>query len=99
MDAVANYGILSLLPVTAVIVTAIITKRALEPLIIGTLIGFFILDGPNFVFSYLDSLYLELGESAYFIIIFWPLRHFHQIAGGLQRYIRIYETRTPVCHQ
>ena len=70
MDAVANYGILSLLPVTAVIVTAIITKRALEPLVIGTLIGFLILDGPNFVFSYLDSLYLELGESAYFIIIF-----------------------------
>ena len=70
MDAVANYGIMSLLPVTAVIVTAIITKRALEPLVIGTLIGFLILDGPNFVFSYLDSLYLELGESAYFIIIF-----------------------------
>lgn len=70
MDAVATYGLLSLLPVTAVIVTAIITKRALEPLIIGTLIGFFILDGQNFVFSYLDSLYLELGESAYFIIIF-----------------------------
>jgi len=70
MDAVANYGMLSLLPVTAVIVTAIITKRALEPLVIGTLIGFLILDGPNFVFSYLDSLYMELGESAYFIIIF-----------------------------
>lgn len=70
MDAVTTYGALSLIPVAAVIVTAIITKRALEPLILGTLIGFFIISKQNFVFSYLDSLYLELGESAYFVIIF-----------------------------
>lgn len=70
METVTTYGILSLLPVAAVIITAIITKRALEPLLIGTLLGFFIISKQNFVFSYLDSLYLELGESAYFVVIF-----------------------------
>lgn len=65
-----TYGLISLLPVTVVIVTAIISKRALEPLILGTLVGFFILEKQNFVFAYLDSLYGELGTSAYFIIVF-----------------------------
>ncbi len=52
------------------VVSAIITKRALEPLILGTLVGFVILAKENFVVAYLDSLYGELGESSYFIIIF-----------------------------
>ncbi|MEG0391901.1 MAG: Na+/H+ antiporter NhaC family protein, partial [Anaerovoracaceae bacterium] len=66
----ANYGILSLLPVAVVIITAIITKRALEPLILGTLVGYVIIAKEGFVVAYLDSLYLELGESAYFVIVF-----------------------------
>lgn len=66
----ADYGLLSLIPVLVVIVSAIITKRALEPLIFGTLVGFIILAKENFVVAYLDSLYGELGESSYYIIIF-----------------------------
>lgn len=66
----ADYGLLSLIPVLVVIVSAIITKRALEPLILGTLVGFIILAKENFVVAYLDSLYGELGESSYYIIIF-----------------------------
>lgn len=66
----ADYGLLSLIPVLVVIVSAIITKRALEPLILGTLVGFIILAKENFVVVYLDSLYGELGESSYYIIIF-----------------------------
>ena len=66
----ADYGLLSLIPVLVVIVSAIITKRALEPLILGTLVGFVILAKENFVVAYLDSLYGELGESSYYIIIF-----------------------------
>lgn len=65
-----DYGLLSLVPVLVVIVSAIITKRALEPLILGTLVGFVILAKENFVVAYLDSLYGELGESSYYIIIF-----------------------------
>ena len=52
----ADYGLLSLVPVLVVIVSAIITKRALEPLILGTLVGFVILAKENFVVAYLDSL-------------------------------------------
>lgn len=66
----ADYGLISLVPVLVVIVSAIITKRALEPLILGTLVGFVILAKENFVVAYLDSLYGELGESSYYIIIF-----------------------------
>lgn len=66
----ADYGLISLVPVLVVIVSAIITKRALEPLILGTLVGFIILAKENFVVAYLDSLYGELGESSYYIIIF-----------------------------
>ena len=38
-----NYGLLSLVPVSVVIIGAIVTKRALEPLIVGGLVGFAIL--------------------------------------------------------
>ena len=70
MDGTATYGIISLLPVAVVIVSAVITKRALEPLILGTLVGFIIIAKQNFVVAYLSSLYGELGESSYFIIVF-----------------------------
>ncbi|MEG1929888.1 MAG: Na+/H+ antiporter NhaC family protein [Anaerovorax sp.] len=66
----ATYGLVSLLPVTVVIISAIITRRALEPLLLGALVGFFILAKENFVVAYLGALYAELGTSAYFIIIF-----------------------------
>ena len=51
-----TYGILSLLPVFVVIVTAIITKRAVEPLILGTLVGYAIIAKEGFIVAYLDSL-------------------------------------------
>lgn len=70
MDGTATYGIVSLLPVAVVIVSAIITKRAVEPLIFGTLVGYIILEKQNFVVAYLDSLYGELGESAYYVVVF-----------------------------
>ena len=70
MDGAATYGIVSLLPVVVVIISAVITKRAVEPLILGTLVGFIILEKQHFVVAYLDSLYGELGESASFIIVF-----------------------------
>lgn len=66
----ATYGLISLLPVAVVIVTAIITKRAVEPLILGTLVGYFIIAKEGFLNAYLNSLYVELGESGYFIIVF-----------------------------
>lgn len=70
MEETITYGALSLIPVSVVILTAILTKRALEPLLLGSLVGFAILSGKGFIVSYLDALYIQLGESAYFILIF-----------------------------
>ncbi len=66
----ATYGLISLLPVAVVIITAIITKRAVEPLILGTLVGYAIIAKGGFLNAYLNSLYVELGESGYFIVVF-----------------------------
>ncbi len=66
----ATYGLISLLPVAVVIVTAIITKRAVEPLILGTLVGYAIIAKGDFLNAYLGSLYTELGESGYYVVVF-----------------------------
>ena len=65
-----TYGLISVLPVLVVIVTAVITKRAVEPLILGTLVGYVIIARQNFLTAYLDSLYTELGESGYYVVVF-----------------------------
>lgn len=66
----SNYGLISLIPVAVVIITAVITRRALEPLILGAVVGFLILAKENFVVEYLAALYKVIGENAYFIVIF-----------------------------
>lgn len=66
----STYGFVSLIPVAVVIITAIITRRALEPLILGGLVGFVILSKQMFVASYLGALYEVIGENAYFVVIF-----------------------------
>ncbi|RLA05255.1 MAG: sodium:proton antiporter, partial [Gammaproteobacteria bacterium] len=48
------FGLLSLLPICFTIVTAIITKRALEPLLGGVIAGILLLD-PTSVFSQLGT--------------------------------------------
>ena len=40
-----DYGVLTLLPIVVVVVLALITKRTLEPLIVGSLIAFVITSG------------------------------------------------------
>jgi Na+/H+ antiporter NhaC len=73
MDALAGietYGIISLLPVSVVIVTAIITKRALESLVLGTFIGAIILAKSAWWGTWFDYSLTEIGDSAYYIIMF-----------------------------
>ena len=38
-----NYGIISLVPVLVTIISAFITKRTVEPLLLGGIVGFIIL--------------------------------------------------------
>lgn len=54
------YGILSLLPILVVVTIAIITKRVIEPLVLGTIVAFILLDGvsffPNWVAALLETM-------------------------------------------
>jgi Na+/H+ antiporter NhaC len=65
-----TYGIISLLPVIFVIVTALITKRTLECLIIGSMVGYVILDGKGFLGAWVESAMTVFGNSAWYILVF-----------------------------
>lgn len=56
MDETVYYGALCLIPVTCVLVSAIITKRSVEPLVFGTIVGWIIISGKDCLWN--------LGESA-----------------------------------
>lgn len=43
-----NYGALCLLPAIVVIITAMVTKRSLEALVLGVIAGCIIIEGGNF---------------------------------------------------
>lgn len=51
-----QYGIFAVIPVVFVFVIAITTKKTLDSLLIGSLIGFIILEKQNFIGAWLDSL-------------------------------------------
>lgn len=52
-----NYGIISLLPCALTVVSAVITKRTLEPLIAGALLGFIIYGKAGFFGAFISGLY------------------------------------------
>ena len=52
-----NYGLISLVPVCIVIITAFLTKRTVEPLLLGGIIGFIILAKGGFFKAALDAMY------------------------------------------
>lgn len=80
MESIVNFGAISLLPVIVVIIVAIISKRAVESLMIGTLFGVAILTaskGLPFLGSigdwwttWFDFLLDQIGKSAIYIIMF-----------------------------
>ena len=45
---VSHYGILSLIPTALVLVMAIATRKVIEPLVAGVVVGFLLLDGIGF---------------------------------------------------
>ena len=52
-----NYGLLTLVPIVIVIALALITKRTLEPLILGTLCTYLIIDGAGFAQGWMDAFF------------------------------------------
>lgn len=65
-----TYGLLSLIPVAVVIVTAVITKRALESLVLGTFAAAIILAKGAWWGTWFDYTLTEIGDSASYIIMF-----------------------------
>lgn len=54
---VSHYGILSLLPTALVLVMAIATRKVIEPLAAGVVVGFLLLDGIGFIGGLVDGTY------------------------------------------
>jgi len=66
-----HYGILSLVPVLVVIVLAFVTRRTLEPLLIGSIVGFVILAKGGFFPAWLDAIYVVMmdGVTVWIILV------------------------------
>lgn len=60
-----NFGILSAVPVIIVIVIAIITKRTIMALVIGSVVGAIIAYGKDFVGPWVDALYEGMSDSSW----------------------------------
>lgn len=65
-----TYGIISLIPVAVVIISAIISKRALESLVLGTFVAAIIIAKGDWWATWFDYTLVEIGDSAYYIIMF-----------------------------
>ena len=52
-----DYGILTLLPIAAVLILALLTKRTLEPLIAGTLVAYIIICGWSFPEGWMEAFF------------------------------------------
>ena len=65
-----HYGILSLVPVVVVVATALISKRTLEALGLGSIVGFIILNKLGFFTAWLDATLTVLTDSAWYIMVF-----------------------------
>ncbi len=53
----SHYGILSLIPTVLVLVMAIATKKVIEPLVAGVVVGFLLLDGIGFIGGMVNGAY------------------------------------------
>ena len=65
-----HYGLLSLVPVIVVVATALISKRTLEALGLGSIVGFIILNKTGFFPAWLDATIQVLTDSAWYILVF-----------------------------
>lgn len=70
LSSIETYGIISLIPVAVVIITAVISKRAMESLVLGTFVGAIILSGSGWWSTWFGLTLAEIGDSAYYILMF-----------------------------
>lgn len=87
-EAVINYGVISLIPVLVVIICAVITKRSFESLLLGTIVGFLIVEKQNFIPAWLDSFYTVFKDDTVswlglFVVLFGALIALFERSGAL----------------
>lgn len=58
-----HYGAISLIPAAVVIVTALFTRRTLEPLLLGSIVGYILLSGTGFFYAWLDAVYVVMMDA------------------------------------
>jgi len=94
-----TYGIISLIPIIVILVTALITKRTIESILFGVIVGFLILAGGNPVDmfeQFLESLYTVMmdEESVWVFLVvalFGSLIALMEQAGGVFGFSRMTE--------
>ena len=70
MDAVSNFGLISVLPAATVIILALWTRRTFEPLLAGAIVGFIIVGKANFFGSFIGAIYeVMMGEVTAWVIL------------------------------
>lgn len=65
-----TYGIISLLPVAVVIVVALLTKRTVEPLILGAVVGYALVYKAHFFTEILNGFTTIVADNAWYILVF-----------------------------
>ena len=63
-----DYGVLSLLPILVVLVLALATKRTLEPLIVGTVTAYIIINGPGFATGWMDAFFTVASDRSWYFV-------------------------------
>jgi tetracycline resistance efflux pump len=66
-----HYGLISLIPVLMVVLLAFVTRRTFEPLLIGSIVGFILLEGGGFFPAWMDAVYVVMmdGVTVWIILV------------------------------
>jgi tetracycline resistance efflux pump len=66
-----HYGLISLIPVLTVVFLAFVTRRTFEPLLIGSIVGFILLEGGGFFPAWMDAVYVVMmdGVTVWIILV------------------------------
>ena len=94
-----TYGIISLIPICVILVSALITKRTLESILFGVIVGFLILAGGNPIELFelfLDSLYVVMTDDGsvwvfLVVVLFGSLIALMERAGGVFGFSKVTE--------
>ena len=94
-----TYGIISIIPILVIIVSALITKRTMESILFGAIVGFIILAGGNPLDTFegfLDALYVVMTDEDcvwvfLVVVLFGSLIALMEQAGGVFGFSRLTE--------